>query len=57
MIAMLLYVIVLGGLAVLFAASVSALKDAVRQRARLRGFAIAVALAVGSLVGMWAVLV
>jgi hypothetical protein len=55
--AMLLYVIVIGGLIVLLASSIGALREAVRQRARPRGFAIALTLAIGSLVGIWAVLV
>ena len=54
---MLLYVVVLGGLMILLAASIGALREAVRQRARPRGFALALALAIGSLVGIWAVLV
>lgn len=54
---MLLYVIVIGGLIVLLAASIGALREAVRQRARPRGFLIALTLAIGSLMGIWAVLV
>lgn len=53
---MLLYLIVLGGLAALLAASVGALKEAIRQRARLRGIVLTLGLAVLSLLGIWAVL-
>lgn len=57
MIAMLLYAIVLGGLLIVFAAALSALRDAIRQRARLRGICIALGLALASLAGIWAVLI
>lgn len=57
MLAMILYLVILGGLGIVLAASVSALRDAIRQRARFRGIMIAVGLAVLSLIGIWAVLV
>ncbi len=57
MIAMVLYAIILGGLSVLFLGAISALRDAVRQRARLRGFLAAIGVAVLSLAGIFAMLV
>ncbi|MHB1326790.1 MAG: hypothetical protein ACYC2K_01185 [Gemmatimonadales bacterium] len=57
MIAMLLYAAILGGLSVLFLGSVSALRDAFRQRARLRGFLAATGVALLSLLGIFAMLI
>lgn len=57
MIAMVLYAIILGGLSVLFLGAISALRDAVRQRARLRGFLAAIGVAVLSLAGIFAMLI
>jgi hypothetical protein len=57
MLAMVLYVVILGGLGILLVASVGALREAIRQRARLRGYLVAIALALGSLLGFWAVLI
>lgn len=57
MLAMLLTAVTLGGLLVLAVASASALKEAIRQRARLRGILLAAALLFGSLLGLWAVLI
>ncbi len=57
MLAMILYVAILGGLTVLFLASVGALREAVRQRARWQGVLLALGLALGSLLGMWAILI
>lgn len=57
MIAMILYVGILGGLTVLFLASLGALREAVRQRARWQGILLAIGLALGSLLGMWAILI
>lgn len=57
MLALLLTSLTLGGLLVLAAASASALKEAVRQRARWQGVVLAVALLLGSLLGLWAVLI
>jgi hypothetical protein len=57
MIAMLLYTVLLGGLLVLLAASVSAFGAAIKQRARLRGILLTVVVALGSLLGIWALLV
>jgi|GEM_PF-5905640 len=57
MLAMLLYLVILGGFVVLLAASVSALRDGIRQRARIRGILLAVGLALLSLLGIWAVLI
>lgn len=54
---MLLYLVILGGFVVLLAASVSALRDGIRQRARIRGILLAVGLALLSLLGIWAVLI
>ena len=54
---MALYALILGGLTVLFVGGVSALRDAVRQRARFRGFLMAVAVILLSLLGLWAVLI
>lgn len=54
---MILNFIVLGGLVVLLAASVGALREAIRQRARLRGILLTVGLAILSVFGIWAVLV
>jgi hypothetical protein len=57
MIAMALYGGILAGLAVLFAGGVSALREAVRQKARPRGFLMAIGVIAGSLMGLWAMLV
>lgn len=57
MVTMFLYVIVVGGLVVLLAASAAALKEAITQRARFRGIALTVGLMVLSLLGLWAVLI
>lgn len=54
---MLLYTVLLGGLLVLLAASVSAFGAAIKQRARLRGILLTVVVALGSLLGIWALLV
>ncbi len=54
---MILYVGILGGLTVLFLASLGALREAVRQRARWQGILLAIGLALGSLLGMWAILI
>ena len=54
---MLLYAIVLGGLIVLLVASLGALREAFRRKARLRGFLVALLAALVALVGIWAVLV
>ncbi|HMP08377.1 MAG: hypothetical protein KF785_01170 [Gemmatimonadales bacterium] len=57
MMAMLLYAAILGGLSILFLGAISALRDAFRQRARLRGFLAAIAVALLSLAGMFAMLI
>lgn len=57
MIAMLLYAVILGGLSVLFLGAISALRDAFRQRARLRGFLAAIGVALLSLLGIVAILI
>lgn len=54
---MLLYVVLLGGLGVLLVASISTVREAIRQRARPRGFFIALGFAAVALLGIWAVLV
>ncbi|MBL8984961.1 MAG: hypothetical protein JNJ80_01735 [Gemmatimonadetes bacterium] len=54
---MLLYLIILGGLGILFVAALGALREAVRQRARPRGFLVALAAAALALLGFWAVLI
>ena len=56
MLAMILYLIVLGGALVLLVASGGALREAVRQRARLRGILLTAGLAILSLLAIWAVL-
>lgn len=55
--ALILYAVLLGLCAVLLGASVSALREALRQRARPRGILLTVALAIASLLGIWALLV
>lgn len=57
MVAMVLYGIVLGGAVVLLAASLGALREAIRQRARLRGILLTAGLAILSVVTIWAVLI
>ena len=57
MMAMLLYAAILGGLSILFLGEVRGLRDAFRQRARLRGFLAAIAVALLSLAGMFAMLI
>lgn len=57
MLAMLLYLIILGGLGILFVAALGALREAIRQRARPRGFLVALAAAALALLGFWAVLI
>lgn len=54
---MLLYLVILGGLGILLVASLGALREAIRQRARLRGYLVALGLALLSLVGFWAMLI
>ncbi len=56
-IAMLLYLVLLGGLVVVLLASVSALREAIRQRARWQGIGLAIGLALLSLLGILAVLI
>lgn len=56
-IVMILYVVLVGGLLVVLLASVGALREAVRQRARWQGILLALGLALGSLLGIWAVLI
>ena len=56
-IAMILYVILVGGLVVVLLASLSALREAIRQRARWQGILLAIGLALASLLGIWAVLI
>ncbi len=53
---MILYIVLLGGAIVLLAASVGALREAIRQRARLRGILLAVGIAILSVLGIWAIL-
>lgn len=54
---MVLYLIILGGFGVLLVASIGTLREAVRQRARPRGFLVAIGAALLALVGIWAVLI
>ncbi len=54
---MMLYVVLVGGFLVVLLASVGALREAVRQRARWQGILLALGLALGSLLGIWAVLI
>lgn len=54
---MILYLIVLGGSIVLLVASLGALREAIRQRARLRGILLTAGLAILSVVAIWAVLI
>ena len=54
---MLFYVILLGGLGVLSLASASALREALRQKARLRGILLTLAMLLGSLLGIVALLI
>lgn len=54
---MLLYVVLLGGLGVLLVASLSTIREAIRQRARPRGFLVALGFAAAALLGIWAVLI
>lgn len=54
---MLVYVVLLGGLGVLLLASVSTVRDAIRQRARPRGILVAIGFVVFSLLGIWAILI
>ncbi len=54
---MLLYLVLLGGLVVVLLASVSALREAIRQRARWQGIGLAIGLALLSLLGILAVLI
>lgn len=51
------YLVIVGGLFVVLLASLSALREAIRQRARWQGILLAVGLALGSLLGIWAVLI
>jgi hypothetical protein len=57
MLAMLLYLVLLGGLGTLFVAAAGALREAVRQRARPRGYLVALGVALVSLLGIWAILI
>lgn len=57
MIALALNFLVLAGLLILLTASIAALREGLRQRARLRGIVLTVGLAVLSLLGLWAVLI
>ncbi len=57
MVAMLLYLVILGGLWIVLIASLGTLREAVRQRARLRGYLVSLAFAALSLLGFWAILV
>lgn len=57
MIAMGLYLVLIGGLLVVLLASLSALREAFRQRARWQGIALAIGLALASLLGIWAILI
>ncbi len=54
---MVLYLVILGGLGVLLVASLATVREAIRQRARLRGVLIAAGFALFSLLGIWAILV
>jgi len=54
---MLLYVVLLGGLGILFVAAATSVREAIRQRARLRGVLVALGLALVSLAGIWAILI
>jgi hypothetical protein len=56
-IALALNFLVLAGLLILLTASIAALREGLRQRARLRGIVLTVGLAVLSLLGLWAVLI
>ncbi|MGE0439968.1 MAG: hypothetical protein AB7L66_03355 [Gemmatimonadales bacterium] len=57
MISMLLYAGILGGCVILFLGGAGALREAVRQRARPRGFAMALAVMAASVLGVWALLI
>lgn len=57
MIALVLYLVLLGGLGIVFVAAVSSVREAIRQRARLQGVLIALGMAVGSLLLIWAILI
>ena len=57
MIVMVLYLVLVGGLLVLLMASLSALREAIRQRARWQGIGLASGLALASLLGIWAILI
>lgn len=57
MVAMLLYVVILGGLWIILVASLGALREAIRQRARLRGYLVSLAFAALSLLGFWVMLI
>ena len=57
MLAMLLYLVLLSGLGILLVASLSTVREAIRQRARPRGVLIALGFAAISLLGIWAILV
>lgn len=54
---MVLYVVILGALGILFAAAASSVREAIRQRARFRGILVALGVAVGALVLIWAILI
>ena len=54
---MLLYLVLLGGLGVLFIAAVSTVREAIRLKARPRGVLIALGFAVVSLVAIVAILI
>jgi len=54
---MLAYSVALGGLVVLLAASVSALREAIRQRVGVRGVLVTVGTAAFALLGIWGLLV
>jgi len=57
MLALLGYLVLLGGLSLLVVASLGTLREAFRQRARLRGYLVALGLALLSLLGIWALLI
>jgi hypothetical protein len=57
MLALAAYLILLGGLGLLVVASLGTIREAFRQRARLRGYLVAIGLAVASLLGIWALLI
>ena len=57
MLAMVLYGLIVGGLLVLLTAGASAFREAVRRRARLRGYLAALAVMGIALVGLWAMLI